>query len=82
MEKKQLTVRIPKPLFDYLTVKADHEHKSMNDIMVEMSEQYMKWHEGEKMLQDIALVRERVKEASGIQPDSVEEIRRMREGER
>ncbi len=42
----------------------------------------MKWHEGEKVLRDIALIREKIKETSGIHPDSTGEIRRLRDGER
>lgn len=82
MEKKQLTVRLPQPVFEYLSLKAENEQKSVNDIMIDMAEQYMKWHEGEQLLQEIALIRERVKEKYGTHPDSVDDIRRFREGER
>lgn len=38
--------------------------------------------QSEKLIREIAVVRERAKGASGIQPDSVEDIRQLREGER
>ena len=82
LDKKQLTVRLPQSIVDYLTMKAESENKSLNDIMSDITEEYMKWHDGEKVLQDIMLLREKVKHETGIQPDSTEDIRRLREGDR
>lgn len=82
LDKKQLTVRLPKKTVDYLTLRAESENKSLNDIMQDVTEEYMKWHEGERTLQEIALIRERAKGETGVQPDSTDDIRRLREGER
>jgi hypothetical protein len=82
MDKKQLTVRLPQPIFDYLSERSAAEHKSMNDIITDIAETYMKWREGERTLNDIALLRERAKGETGVQPDSTDDIRRLREGER
>ena len=81
-DKKQLTVRLPQSTVDYLSLKAESENKSLNDIMLDITEEYMKWHEGEKVLQDIALLREKVKSETGVHPDSTEDIRRFRDGDR
>jgi hypothetical protein len=82
LDKKQLTVRLPITTVDYLTLKAEAENKSLNDIMADITEEYMKWHEGEKVLQDIAVLREKIKHETGIHPDSTDDIRRFREGDR
>ncbi len=82
LEKKQFTVRLPKSIVDYLTIKAKNENKALNEVMTDITEEYMKWHEGEKVLEDIAVVREQIKNEYGIHPDSTEEIRRLREGDR
>jgi hypothetical protein len=80
--KKQLTVRLPQSTVNYLNSKAESENKSLNDILLDITEEYMKWHEGEKVLQDIAVIREKVISENGVHPDSTEDIRRLREGER
>lgn len=82
LDKKQLTVRLPRVTVDYLTLRAESENKSLNDIIQDVTEEYMKWHEGEKTLQEIALLRERAKNETGAHPDSTDEIRRLRDGER
>ncbi|XID90743.1 hypothetical protein ACF3MZ_19665 [Paenibacillaceae bacterium WGS1546] len=81
-EKKQLTLRLPAAIVDYLAAKASEENKTLNDVMVEVTEQYMNADRGEKLLREIALVREKAKDLTGIQPNSVDEIRKMREGDR
>ncbi|QJD84946.1 hypothetical protein [Cohnella herbarum] len=81
-EKKQLTVRLPALVVDYLAEKASAENKTMNDVMIEVTEQYMNADQSEKLIREIAVVRERAKGVSGVQPDSVEDIRQLREGER
>ena len=54
LEKKQLTVPLPQSTFDYLTIRAEDENKSLNDIMTDITEEYMKWQqEAYKVLQDI-----------------------------
>ena len=63
-------------------MKAESENKSLNDIMSDITEEYIKWHEGDKVLRDIAGIREKVKQETGIHPDSTEDIRRLREGDR
>jgi transcriptional regulatory protein LevR len=80
--KKQLTVRLPQSTVNYLNARAESENKSLNDILQDVTEEYMKWHEGEKVLQDIAFIREKVKEETGVHPDSTLEIRKLREDER
>lgn len=81
-EKRQITVRLPKSVFDYVTLKAKNEKKAINDVITDITEEYMKWHEGEKILDDIAVLREQTKNQYGVHPDSVEEIRKLREGDR
>jgi hypothetical protein len=81
-EKKQLTVRLPQSTVDYLNLKAENEHKSLNDIITDITEEYMKWQEGDKVIQDIIKLREKVKNESGIHPSSTEEIQQLRNGER
>ncbi len=82
LDKKQLTVRLPQTTVNYLNSRAESENKSLNDILVDITEDYIKWHEGEKVLKDISLIREKVRSESGIHPDSTEEIGRLREGDR
>jgi hypothetical protein len=82
LDKKQLTVRLPQTTVDYLTLKAESENKSLNDIMSDITEEYMKWHSGDKALQDIIFLREKVKAETGVQPDSTADIRKLREGDR
>jgi hypothetical protein len=82
MDKKQLTVRLPQSTVDYLYLRAENENKSLNDIMTDITEEYMKWQEGDKVLQDIMLIREKVKKESGVHPSSTEDIQRLRNGER
>ncbi|MCD9023024.1 hypothetical protein [Cohnella silvisoli] len=82
LNKKQLTVRLPQSTVNYLNSRAESENKSLNDILVDVTEEYMKWHEGEKVLQDIAVIREKVKGETGVHPDSTEDIRKLREDER
>jgi len=81
-EKKQLTVRLPAPVVDYLATKASEENKTLNDVMIEVTEQYMNTAKSEKLIREIAIVRERAKEITGTQPDSVDDIRRFREGDK
>jgi hypothetical protein len=81
-EKKQLTVRLPQSTVDYLTARAEDENKSLNDIMTDITEEYMKWQQGDKVLQDIMIIREKVKNETGVHPDSTADIQRLREGER
>ncbi|WP_199618947.1 hypothetical protein [Paenibacillus alkalitolerans] len=82
IEKKQLTVRLPLRVFDYLTQRAESEQKTLNDIMVDITEQHMMWHEGEKLIKEIGMIRERTQRMSGVQPDSTDDIRSLRDGER
>ncbi|QGQ98079.1 hypothetical protein EHS13_25925 [Paenibacillus psychroresistens] len=82
IDKKQLTVRLPQSTVDYLYTKAENENKSLNDIMTDITEEYMKWQEGDKVLQDIMIIREKVKKESGVHPSSTEDIQRLRNGER
>jgi len=82
IDKKQLTVRLPQSTVDYLNLKAEAEHKSLNDIITDITEEYMNWQEGDKVLQDIMRIREKVKNESGIHPNSTEDIQKLRKGER
>ncbi|MEX2415181.1 MAG: hypothetical protein WD424_03480 [Paenibacillaceae bacterium] len=82
LDKKQLTVRLPQSTVDYLSQKAENENKSLNDIMTDITDEYMKWHEGENVLNEIALLREKVRSEYGIHPDSTEDIRQLRDGDR
>ncbi|WP_168118839.1 hypothetical protein [Paenibacillus sp. HB172176] len=82
IEKKQLTVRLPKSVIEYIQEKAKKEKKALNDVMTDITEEYMKWHESEQLLQDIFVIRERVKNEYGVHPDSTEEIRDLRDGDR
>jgi hypothetical protein len=82
LDKKQLTVRLPQSIIDYLNLKAENENKSLNDIITDITEEYMKWQEGEKVLQDIMIIREKVKNESGVHPSSTEDIQQLRNGER
>jgi hypothetical protein len=82
IDKKQLTVRLPQSTVDYLNSKAENENKSLNDIMTDITEEYMKWQEGDKVLHDIMLIREKVKNENGIHPSSTVDIQRLRNGER
>lgn len=82
LDKKQLTVRLPQSTVDYLSQKAENENKSLNDIMTDITDEYMKWHEGENTLKEIALLREEVRSEYGIHPDSTEDIRQLRDGDR
>jgi hypothetical protein len=82
MDKKQLTIRLPRETVDYLTIRAENENKSLNDIMTDITDEYIKWHQGEKVLQEISIIRENVKNESGLHPDSTDDIRNLREGNR
>lgn len=82
MDKKQLTVRLPVPVVDYLTNRAQLENKTLNEMVSEVAEQYMVAHQSEQLIREIAVVRERAKKAYGADADSTDEIRRLREGER
>ena len=82
MEKKQLTVRLPVPVVDYLADRAQSENKTLNELVTEVAEQYMIAHQSEQLIREIAVVRERAKNAYGAGQDSTDEIRRLREGER
>lgn len=82
MEKKQLTVRLPVTVVDYFFNKAEAENKTLNELVTEVAEQYMIANQGEQLIREIAVVRERAKSAYGAGPDSTDAIRRLREGER
>jgi hypothetical protein len=82
LDKKQLTVRLPQSTVDYLSQKAESENKSLNDIMTDITDEYMKWHEGDNGLKEIALLREKVKNEYGVHPDSTGDIRKLRDGDR
>jgi hypothetical protein len=82
LDKKQLTVRLPQSTVDFLSQKAENENKSLNDIMTDITDEYMRWHEGENGLKQIALLREKVRSENGIHPDSMEDIRKLRDGDR
>jgi hypothetical protein len=82
LDKKQLTVRLPQATVDYLSQKALDENKSLNDIMTHITDEYMKWHDGDNSLKEIALLREKVKSEYGVHPDSTGDIRKLRDGDR
>lgn len=82
IDKKQLTVRLPQSTVDYLNLKAESENKSLNDIITDITEDYINWQEGDKILQDIMIIREKAKNESGIHPNSIEDIQKLRDGER
>jgi hypothetical protein len=50
--------------------------------MTDITEEYMKWQEADKILQEIIIIREIVKTESGIHPYSIKDIQRLRNGER
>ena len=81
-DKKKLTLRLSEATMDYVAKKAESENKSLNDVMVGITEQYMQWNEAGKVLQSISMVREKVKDEVGVHPDSVDELRSLREGHR
>lgn len=81
-EKKQLTLRLPIPVYEYIMAKAKNENKAINEVITDITEEHMKWHEGEQILRDIAVVREQARNQYGVHPDSVDEISKMREGDR
>lgn len=82
LDKKQLTVRLPVQIIDYLTMKAKNEDKALNEVVTDITEEHMQWHKGERALEDIAVIREQAKNEYGIHPDSTEEIRKLRDGDR
>jgi len=81
-DKKQLTIRLPAPVVDYLSNKAQSENKTLNELVTEVAEQYMTARQSEQLIHEIAAVRERAKSEYGTGPDSTDEIRRLRDGER
>jgi hypothetical protein len=82
MDKKQFTIRLPQATFDYLTSKAHDENKSVNDVMVDITEEYIKWQNAENTIKEIIVLREKLKDEYGVHPDSTEDIRKFREGDR
>jgi hypothetical protein len=81
-DKKQLTTRLSEATMDYVAKKAESENKSLNDVMVEITEQYMQWNEAGMVLQRISMVREKVKNEVGVHSHSLNELRSLREGHR
>lgn len=82
IEKKQLTIRLPVSLFEHLNEKAKNEEKSINDIMIEITEDHLKRQHTEKILKEIVNVRKKIKDTYGQHPDSTEDLVKLREGKR
>lgn len=81
LDKKQLTVRLPVHLYDYLYERASQNGKSLNDMLVDITEEHMKWLKAEQTFQKMTALREK-SQYSGAQPDSIPDLRKLREGER
>ena len=65
-DKKQPNLRLSQAILAYVAVKAES----------------LQWNGAGKVLQRISMVREKVKNEVGVHPDSVKELRSLREGDR
>lgn len=73
------TIRMPEELKKQLREWADEEHRSVNDLAVEVLEQAAKHRQARRALAEIARIREQIYARQGQLPDSVEELRTLRE---
>jgi hypothetical protein len=70
---------MPEELRKRLKEWADEEHRSVNDLAVEVLEQAAKHRQARRALAEIARIREQIYARQGQLPDSVEELRTLRE---
>lgn len=80
-QKKQLTVRFPQSVYDYLAKRAKEESKTLNDIVVEITEDDFRYKQTERLLSDIGRIRENNGKQYGVHPDSTDELRQLREAD-
>ena len=73
------TLRMPEELHQQLKAWARAEGRSVNDLAVEILAREAKRRKGLQALERLAAIRDRIREECGELPDSVPEIRRLRE---
>ncbi|MCC5634860.1 hypothetical protein LC593_03155 [Nostoc sp. CHAB 5844] len=80
MEREALTIRFPAKLLQKIRA-LKREDESLNDVVVQALEKEMKWRSAWAAHEQIQIIRERVKQRTGVHPDAVPLIRQLREGE-
>ncbi|MBE9007183.1 hypothetical protein IQ259_19455 [Fortiea sp. LEGE XX443] len=80
MEREALTIRFPAKLLQKIRA-LKREDESLNDLVVQALEKEMKWRSAWVAHEQIQIIREQVKQRTGVHPDPVPLIRRLREGE-
>ena len=73
------TLRMPEELHQQLKAWAREEGRSVNDLAVEILAREAKRRKGLQAIERLAAIRDRIREECGGLPDSVPEIRRLRE---
>lgn len=80
MEREALTIRFPAKLLQKIrALKRDDE--SLNELVVQALEKEMKWRSAWAAHEQIQMIREQVKQRTGVHPDAAPMIRQLREGE-
>lgn len=80
MEREALTIRFPAKLLQKIRA-LKRENESLNDLVVQALEKEMKWRSAWAAHEQIQIIREQIKQRTGVHPDSVPLIRQLREGE-
>ncbi len=73
------TIRMPEELRKRLKEWAEEEHRSVNDLTVELLERAARERRTKRALAQIDRIREEIYEKHGQLPPSVEELRKLRE---
>lgn len=81
-EKKQLTIRLPQSIFEYISSEAERGNLSINDFVVELAQEHRRRKEAAQALESIYEVRAQIKANYGVHPDSLEDLRDIRDGSR
>lgn len=79
-EREALTVRFPTQLLAQVR-KHKSQDESLNDLVVKALEREMRYRQGLAAHYRIVARREKIREKTGTQPNSMDLIRQLREGE-
>lgn len=79
-EREALTVRFPTRLMAQIR-KYKSKEESLNDVVIKALEQEVRYRRGLAAHHRIVARREEIRKKTGIQPDSTDLIRKLREGQ-